>query len=33
MASEMIAEPMISYLKSKTTPNVNPIEDPPELLF
>ncbi|CAI6352235.1 unnamed protein product [Macrosiphum euphorbiae] len=33
LASEMIAEPMISYLKSKTTPKVNPIEDPPELLF
>lgn len=33
LTSEMIAEPMISYLKSKTTPKVNPIEDPPELLF
>lgn len=33
LTSEMIAESMISYLKSKTTPKVNPIEDPPELLF
>lgn len=33
LTSEMIAEPMINYLKSKTTPKVNPIEDPPELLF
>lgn len=24
---------MINYLKSKTTPNVNPIKDPPQLLF
>jgi len=24
---------LFSYLKSKTTPKVNPIEDPPELLF
>jgi len=33
LASEMIAEPMINYLISKTIPKVNPIEDPPELLF
>jgi len=29
----MIAEPMINYLKSKTTPKVNVVEDPPELLL
>lgn len=30
MASEMVAEPMINYLKSKT---IQKVEDSPELLF